>query len=341
MKLPGENLLIKLWETLSEKGIGSLLSPWQTRRMGRANTDVRVEEMLKLAQAEKYAEEIHSGRMIFSDGKFISLPSSCSNEQIELQNNWSDPPMANRLIEQVVKKNNLTDSIRREVNIGKALLHAEESLEQDSQELPENDIDEDWLFRWRDCASSVSSEQLQSIWGRLLAGEIKAPGSFSLRTLNFLQNLSQPEAESISKLLRFVINDMIFMGQKELLDREGINFQFLLEMQNLGVISGVEANGLKITYSSRDNDTFILPLTSNGKVLLIKHADATKKVILNPTCKLTAIGLQILRLGKLDPNNEYLHKIGEIIKSQGFDVELATYIKADESKITYFHSERI
>lgn len=36
MNWPGENLIIKLWESLTEKGVGSLLKPWQMRREGYA-----------------------------------------------------------------------------------------------------------------------------------------------------------------------------------------------------------------------------------------------------------------------------------------------------------------
>ncbi len=41
MDLPGEKLLIKMWETLVERGIGGLLTPWQTIREGRAMNEVR------------------------------------------------------------------------------------------------------------------------------------------------------------------------------------------------------------------------------------------------------------------------------------------------------------
>lgn len=34
MDIPGEKLIIKLWETIADKGIGSLLKPWQIRREG-------------------------------------------------------------------------------------------------------------------------------------------------------------------------------------------------------------------------------------------------------------------------------------------------------------------
>jgi hypothetical protein len=53
MEWPGERLIIRLWETLAEKGIGSLLKPWQIKREGIAHIEVRRAELLALAQAER------------------------------------------------------------------------------------------------------------------------------------------------------------------------------------------------------------------------------------------------------------------------------------------------
>ena len=50
MEFPGEKLIVKLWETLAEKGIGALLTPWQTVREGRARNEVRRLELLLLVQ---------------------------------------------------------------------------------------------------------------------------------------------------------------------------------------------------------------------------------------------------------------------------------------------------
>lgn len=56
MGWPGEQLVIRLWDTLSEKGVGSLLRPWQMKREGMAQIEIRRAELLALAQAEKDAE---------------------------------------------------------------------------------------------------------------------------------------------------------------------------------------------------------------------------------------------------------------------------------------------
>ena len=58
----GEELLIKLWETLTKDGIGSLASPWQIKREGKAHAEVRRVEMLMLAQAEVEAEQSKNPR---------------------------------------------------------------------------------------------------------------------------------------------------------------------------------------------------------------------------------------------------------------------------------------
>lgn len=55
-------------------------------------------------------------------------------------------------------------------------------------------VDSDWISNFFDAVANVSTEQMQILWGKLLAGEVQRPGSFSLRTLNVLKNLTQNEA---------------------------------------------------------------------------------------------------------------------------------------------------
>ena len=156
LTLPGAKLLVRLWETVAEKGVGALLRPWQLRREGRALADVRREDSLSLAQTELDAEHIRSGRKRFD----------ASRQLVELHEQAS--PLA------VMHRNRDAREIRGEVNVSKVILSAEAALADDPQEPPARTVDEDWLFRWRDAASLVSSEELQALWGRVLAGEIKS-----------------------------------------------------------------------------------------------------------------------------------------------------------------------
>ena len=57
-QFPGEKLAIKIWETITEKGIGGLLSPWQIKREGRARAEVRRQELLLEQQARQELDKL-------------------------------------------------------------------------------------------------------------------------------------------------------------------------------------------------------------------------------------------------------------------------------------------
>ncbi|MFM0282381.1 TIGR03899 family protein [Paraburkholderia sediminicola] len=58
----------------------------------------------------------------------------------------------------------------------------------------------DWLEEWIAHAERANSTDMQEMWGRILSGEIKQPGSFSIKSLTVLSKLSHEEAELFEKL---------------------------------------------------------------------------------------------------------------------------------------------
>ena len=240
-------------------------------------------------------------------------------------------------IEAAAQSNARAEAVRREISISKAVIHAEEELVQDPQEPSSAQVSDDWLLRWRDCAANVSSDELQSLWGKVLAGEVKAPGRYSLRTLEFLRNLSQNEARAIERLSAFVVSDVIYRDDKAI-EAEGVPFSLLLSMQELGIISGVAAVGLEISWGSLHNERFERPLVSHGRVLMVKNPDPTKILKLQ-IYQVTALGRQVLQLGTFQPNESYLRKLGAAIKAQGFDVEIGSYVQIDTNRINLFKVE--
>jgi hypothetical protein len=67
------------------------------------------------------------------------------------------------------------------------------------------DVDDDWLNLFARLAEDKSSDELKGLFGRILAGEIRSPGAFSLRTIQFLSTLSKEDATEISNFLSFAI----------------------------------------------------------------------------------------------------------------------------------------
>ena len=335
MEFPGEKLVIRLWETVTEKGIGGLVRPWQMRREGRARADVRRDELLSLAQTAQDVQDIQSGRKsLAADHQLVELPEQASPLAFRNDSAFRDAAAS-------VYRNRIAQDIRGEVNVSKALLHAEAELEDNSQPPPERKVDDDWLLRWRDAASSVSSEELQTLWGRVLAGEIKSPGSCSLRTLEFLKNLSHKEAHQIAKLSRFIIsNDFIASKNEQLLDSEGITFGFLHGLQNLGIVGGMEASGITLTMKSLKRDTFLHSLVSHDRALVVTHEDASKTITL-AVYLLTSVGKEISRLGSFESHEIYLRSVGQDIRSQGFKVIIGRWEQVTEEKGRCFESQEL
>lgn len=127
MDFPGEKLVVRLWETVAEKGIGGLFKPWQMRREGRATIQLKQEELLAIAQAERDADRIRRGEVELEPSKVPYLlappepaPESATGDTLH---SLSPVQYANRFM--------ISENMRHEANVTRALLHAETSLEDD------------------------------------------------------------------------------------------------------------------------------------------------------------------------------------------------------------------
>lgn len=331
MEIPSEKLIIKLWETIADKGIGSLLKPWQIRREGRANLDVKCEEMLELAQAEADAAAIRAAqKLLLYRGETVNF--SALETPTVIHERAETAPLALPHGIEIAGQNLRAEAIRQEISIAKAVLYAEEELQTDSSEPPQDSPQDDWLLRWREFAAGVSSDELQQIWGKVLAGEVKSPGRFSLRTLEFLRNLSQAEAQVIERISPFVISNVLYYGDAAMLETEGVSFDDLLALQELGVLAGVDGSGLEITWNSGATTSFETALTCHGALILATASDASKVIKLK-VCVVTAIGKQILSLGRFSPNAKMVETVATAIKALGFNVQVGGYVDLPNNQV--------
>ena len=61
----------------------------------------------------------------------------------------------------------------------------------------------DWLDFFGDYAEKANAEAVRDLWGRVLAGEIRRPGTFSLYTLRILAELDQQVARWFEEEAQF------------------------------------------------------------------------------------------------------------------------------------------
>ncbi|WP_444885996.1 DUF2806 domain-containing protein [Microbulbifer sp. PSTR4-B] len=327
IKLPEGKLLIKMWESLADNGIPALLGPWQEIRMARAKADA----MRVLAQAEKDVEAIKAG-----DVAIQITPGTArlehSSEEIH-QPTRREPALNLEEMAASVASAELAGSIRREVNTTKAILVAEDILSRDTQRPSDQNIDGDWLHTWREYAGKVSAVQLQELWGRVLAGEVKEPGSFSMRALVFLSGISKREADLIARTAQFIIGDKIHVDQAELLDKAGLKFDQLLYLQEIGFLAGVESRNLGTQYPSRLSDSYEALLLANNKALKVEHRDKTKTLLVE-SYSITHLGSEILQLCKFDIDEDYFRAVALKIARQGYQVTAADRDRTNGASFT-------
>lgn len=145
-------------------------------------------------------------------------------------------------------------------------------------------IDEDWMNQFARYAEDASSERLQQVWGRVLAGEINRPGSFSRHTLRFIAELDQETAKNCEFAAGRAIGQFI-PKTDEWNGGEGLHIG--LDLQRLGLIEGIGTFGL--------NQNFILG--ADGRVAILGREYA---LLLSgkPETKTSIEALLLTRMGR-------------------------------------------
>jgi hypothetical protein len=342
IKIPGEKLAIKIWESL-DKSAGGLLQPWQIKRVGRALTEVRAERLLVYAQARKDVEDIRAGRKILAlndSGKLVPVPPSDA-PRIALSPEFSMEPrgvIGSEASEVVTKAvlNSAEREIQRNLNLQQIASYAEEQGQQISDdEVSDEPIDVDWINKWRENAQDITDEYMQRLWGRILAEEAKSPGSYRVRTLDFLRTLAKQDAKKIEAIGPFVIDlSWIHRQDETFVEGKGPTYDDLLELQDMGIVAGAELRRLERRFSSASKTKFANTHSCGGKAISMERASAEPPYQLY-YYRMTALGREVLRLGEYVCNEEYLKRLGLELKRQGFRVLYGTWIRKPGADSTW------
>jgi hypothetical protein len=308
MDYPGEKVVLKLWDSLIDRGVSALLRPWSIRRDALASAEAARIHAIVQAQTRKDVLRIENAVTV--------LPQTETPEKLTLPRATESPSSAffdgSGEASSLALRAAQARLLREELNIANAIMAAEEVLKTAQQEHTPESIDEDWLEMWREGAAKVSTASLQSLWGRLLAGEAQDPGQFSLRTIAFLRNLSGPEAKLIERIAPFVIDDFIFSGAAPVLREADIHFHDLLQLEELGFLHGIADLRISTNRVSLRADRFLTYLAAHDKVIVIEHRNPGKEAEI-PIYSVTKVGKEILSLGTFTANEQMLAAVKQFL----------------------------
>src|SRR5258705_2972043 len=144
-RIPGERLLKKIWQTVTERGIGGLLSPWQIRRVGKAHAEVRAHELRLLAQARSDAAEIKAGRKSLDEKGRVVDATVTQPEEITALPQFD----ITRILEQIRFEQTARELERAQNLLTTITMAEEEAANAHDQEVSDQPVDPDWFTRWR------------------------------------------------------------------------------------------------------------------------------------------------------------------------------------------------
>ena len=145
----------------------------------------------------------------------------------------NDPELVDRALQSLL--NDTLGKQRKRENVARAAVEAlrDERADNDAAE----EVDEDWMSSFVRFAEQASSERTQQLWGRILAGEIRKPGAFSLSTMRFLAELDKPLAEDFEAFVKHLVGDVVFQTPAR---SGGELFGQMLRLQECGLINGAD-----------------------------------------------------------------------------------------------------
>lgn len=194
----------------------------------------------------------------------------------------------------------LYQEMTKQQNIEAVISKAHEELE-NAEEVSDEPVSHDWILRFFNLAGDVSSEQMQTLWARVLAGEVRKPGSFSFRSLQVLTMLSKEEAEVFKRVTPFVFHHG---GRGFLFDKDMSSkyyaYKELLTLSDCGLLSIDMTSVLKFS-GLKNGATF-----TAANVVCTVNSDEEDSFTLSRVCHLTSAGTELLQLFNVEQNTDYI-----------------------------------
>lgn len=228
-----------------------------------------------------------------------------------------------RLMQRAGTRLVLQETIKQH-NIESIIDNAYEILEKEDT-CSSEPVEQGWINRFFDSVADVSNEDLQQMWGKVLAGEIKKPKSFSLRTLNVMRNLSQEDAMIFQKIMPLVVRsegNVFVSSDKNVLNKHDIYFADIIHLDECGLLSSDSMVSLQPEISK----SITKCLYNNKHIAIITGTSEEPYRIRFGVYSLTTAGCELFRILNNEANEEILSELSEhIAKSNNKKTSIDMY----------------
>lgn len=205
---------------------------------------------------------------------------------------------------------------------------AMENAKQGTDFSEKSGVSEEWLDRFMDSAGFVSSEDMQLIWGKILANEFEKPGTTPPNMIRILSEITPVLARAFRKICSMGIwicplsedenierafqkTFVPYNGHEDALREMGISFNILNELETLGVIKVSTISG----YVSKKIDNAKVLLCIGDKLEVIN--EHTKDQVPIGNVMLTSVGEALQRITEPEEIPNYYEMVKEYVVKSG------------------------
>lgn len=211
--------------------------------------------------------------------------------------------------------------------------------------IPETDfsrksmVNEEWLDRFMDSAKFVSQEEIQVIWGKILAKEFEKPGKTPTSMIRILSEITPELALVFKKICGMKIlfseiaetgepgetNQIVFVPydkNRESLSKQGVSFSALNELESLGLLRFGHIGG------------YVLKISGNRVLMLVDDqleiiSGYEENQLLMGNVMLTEVGAALANVIPTEKNLEYFDMVRKYFKLHNIKMEKQTQYKVD------------
>ena len=196
-----------------------------------------------------------------------------------------------------------------------------------------SEISDDWLNWFQDFAEKASSESVRTLWGKILAGEARKPGRFSIGTLRTLAEIDHDTALLFQKHIDHLLWDQYIIKPENL---EGLELLELTALEDAGLLR--EVNGV-LGFDQKFPADGKLDFEQGGAVLELEAPEGTSfriSVIL-----LSRAGRELFSVLHPPPADAALRRIVELVPASVTSATLGVLVDRSGGQFRWRKTEVI
>lgn len=223
--------------------------------------------------------------------------------------------------------------LKEQVNVEEVLgIALQELSNTKSTDQPEDVPNDDWLTAFRSEASQRSSEEMRFAFGRILAGEIQKPGTYSIRTVRTLGVMETKTAALFRRLCNmiFVIPGLSAIAitpgentQGNALKEFGVSFFELNILQENGFI--IPDYNSWIEFSVLGETRGEILCAGRGVNIFSTNQERKEIKIRVHGVMLSSMGEELYKVVELEENPQYMNRIAKHLTGKNIRVEFENY----------------